>query len=223
MNEQARNPIVHAPHIFEEMKTYAHFGDDDSRELTALYAVVKDEIPSLVDAFYDRIDEHEETRNIVEAHSSRERLSATLSKWTVDFLRGPHDQTYYEKRCKIGHVHMKIGLPPHFVFTALTLLRNRLAEFASSTQAAAMHRLMDIELAIINQVYWGAVTATLQRAERLATIGELGGSLAHEIRNPLAAMQNAAFLLQSRIGGRNPVFKNISRRWSGRLKSALGS
>lgn len=42
---------------------------------------------------------------------------------------------------------------------------------------------------------------TLLRRERLAVLGQLAGGLAHQIRNPLAAMQTAASILKRRLEG----------------------
>jgi PAS domain S-box-containing protein len=45
-----------------------------------------------------------------------------------------------------------------------------------------------------------AAQAELVQKERLAVLGQLAGSLAHEIRNPLAAISNAASLLAKTLG-----------------------
>ena len=40
----------------------------------------------------------------------------------------------------------------------------------------------------------------LVRSEKLATIGQLSGGIAHDLRNPLGAIKNAVFYLKSRLG-----------------------
>jgi two-component system sensor histidine kinase PilS (NtrC family) len=46
-----------------------------------------------------------------------------------------------------------------------------------------------------------AMEAELRRSERMAAVGQLSASLAHEIRNPLAAISGSIQMLQSRLGG----------------------
>ena len=44
----------------------------------------------------------------------------------------------------------------------------------------------------------------LIRTTRLATLGQLAGSVAHELRNPLGAVRNAAYFLRGEVGGGRP-------------------
>ncbi len=186
--------------LFEQMKSYVGFEADDAAALNTLAATVGPHLEDIVADFYDRIDDEPGAQAVVAAHSSRERLSKTLLQWLREFLDGPYDAHYYQRRARIGQVHVRIGLPPHYVFTAMNVLRLGLIPHATTEQRVAVHKLMDLELGIINNVYWDHIGAELQRNERLATIGELAGSFAHEIRNPLSAMQNAAYFLNYKIG-----------------------
>lgn len=181
------------------MKAYVGFAQTDSDALKELGRRASAELPGVVRRFYDAVDGDPEARAVVEAHSRRERLEGTLLQWLVAFCAGPHDDDYYEKRCRIGRMHLRIRLKPHYVFMAMNILREGLTEQASAPERSAVNKLMDIELGIINQVYWDDVTAELQRTERMATIGELAGSFAHEVRNPLMAMQNSSYLLRHRL------------------------
>ena len=56
-----------------------------------------------------------------------------------------------------------------------------------------------------------AAQGQLLRQERLATLGQLAGSVAHEVRNPLGAMQNSVYYLRMRLGEQDPkVTKHLN-------------
>ena len=55
--------------------------------------------------------------------------------------------------------------------------------------------------------------------ERLATIGQLSGSIAHEIRNPLATIDSSAFMLERQLTGTDDSLK----KHLGRIRTAINS
>jgi signal transduction histidine kinase len=67
-------------------------------------------------------------------------------------------------------------------------------------RAAAVDKLIDLELAIILHTYNEDIMAQLRRRERLATFGQMTSTIAHELRNPLGVIESSAFLLGRRMG-----------------------
>ncbi|MFO8100987.1 MAG: PAS domain-containing protein [Dehalococcoidia bacterium] len=54
--------------------------------------------------------------------------------------------------------------------------------------------------------------STCQRYERLATLGEISGTISHELRNPLATVDNCVFVLRRRLKDSEPkVLENLDR------------
>jgi len=51
--------------------------------------------------------------------------------------------------------------------------------------------------------------ASLRRAERLKTLGQMAAGMAHEVKNPLAAVRSAAQMLDSRVEGRDADLTRI--------------
>jgi signal transduction histidine kinase len=49
----------------------------------------------------------------------------------------------------------------------------------------------------------------LRRAERLKTLGEMAAGMAHEIKNPLAAIRSSAQILTERVSGKEAQFAHI--------------
>jgi PAS domain S-box-containing protein len=60
----------------------------------------------------------------------------------------------------------------------------------------------------------------LMRTEKLATLGELAGSVGHELRNPLSVISNAVYLLRSSLPERNDKTDGYLRMIESEVKSA---
>ncbi len=103
-----------------------------------------------------------------------ERLQRSLVKWMDRFCSGIYDEAYYAETLKIGRVHVEVGLPQRYMFTAMALIRVALHDIADEHLGAdaratrrSITRLIDMELAAMLQGYNEHTIARLQRADRL--------------------------------------------------------
>jgi signal transduction histidine kinase len=67
--------------------------------------------------------------------------------------------------------------------------------------------LIDMDLALIQEAYESEHDSLLQRTERLATLGQVSGGIAHELRNPLNAIRTSVYFLEH---ARNPNAEKTS-------------
>ncbi len=91
-------------------------------------------------------------------------------------LSGVYDEAYCSESLKIGRVHVKVGLPQRYMFTAMALIRvelTRIAETALGTSSTktreALTRMLDLELALMLETYGEDMLARMQRIERVET------------------------------------------------------
>jgi signal transduction histidine kinase len=68
-----------------------------------------------------------------------------------------------------------------------------------------------VELAIMLHTYREDLLAKVARGERLATFGQLVGSIGHELRNPLGVIETSLYLLRGRAGEDERARKHIDR------------
>ncbi|MCE9670457.1 protoglobin domain-containing protein [Myxococcus stipitatus] len=197
--------------LFEELKRYVGFGARDEQALVALHAIAKPHFPRISRVFYDRILEHEGARKALEGGESQVgHLRGTLQVWMDQLLRGPWDEAYYELRCRIGRMHVRISLPQHYMFGAMNVLRQELDDVIDTAFDAtpevrqftrvSLGRILDLELAIMLHTYREDLLAQQARSERLSTFGQLVGSIGHELRNPLGVIETSLYILRSRAG-----------------------
>ena len=117
--------------VFEELKRYVRWDESDERALRELHGVAKPQFQRLAEVFYERILAHEGARTaLVGGESQVGHLKVTMDAWLDQLLGGPWDEAYWEQRYRIGRVHVRIGLPQHYMFGAMNVHRTGLARIA---------------------------------------------------------------------------------------------
>jgi signal transduction histidine kinase len=107
--------------------------------------------------------------------------------------------------------HVEIGLDQVYTNVALSRMRTGLIQGIGDrwqgsrddlvATVNSLNKLIDLDLAKIEDAYQAEYLARQQRSERLAAIGQVSGGIAHELRNPLNVVQTSAYYL---LNARNP-------------------
>lgn len=199
--------------FFDECKAYVGFGPGDAAKLAALEPVLAPHFAAICDRFYAAVATNATASAILGDPARAARLRVTLIDWMGSGLRGPHDEAFYQKRSRIGARHVSIGLPQHYMFTAMNVVRqgyaDHLARALPPAEAApavvAVDKLLDLELAIMLRHYQlDSEERLLVREhriqdEKLGAMRTLTAGLAHEVRNPLNAAKLQLELVSRRI------------------------
>ena len=208
--------------VFEELKRYVAWTDEDEAALRALHPHAAPHFARIAEVFYARILTHEGAREALVGGESRVgQLKITLIAWMDRLLEGPWDEEYFQLRCRIGRVHVRIALPQHYMFGAMNLVRRELNEIVDGEHAGdpetlrrarvAVGKILDLELAVMLHTYREDLIAQQARTERLATFGQLIGSIGHELRNPLGVIESSLYILDQRVGGDERAKKHVGR------------
>jgi two-component system sensor histidine kinase HydH len=224
--------------VFAELKRYIGFGARDAANLRSLARVVEPHLPATADRFAQEILQQPGARKfLAEGPAQLERLRHTWTTWLGSLFSGTYDAEYVRQHAQIGRAHVRIGLPQHYAFAALEVIRRELKRVIldagvpqADSKLDSVRKLLTLETALMAESYQGvfleqarasersAVQERLTQAEHLAQIGQLAASLAHEIKNPLAGISGAIQVIRDALGPDAPhrpilaeVLRQISR------------
>jgi heam-based aerotactic trancducer len=85
---------------------------EDLAVIRSLKPLISENIEGIVDQFYKNIEHVPGLLQIIQKHSSVNRLKVTLIKHIQEMFDGVIDEIYIDQRRVIAHIHFKIGLQP---------------------------------------------------------------------------------------------------------------
>lgn len=97
---------------------------EDLKYLKVFKPHVDENIDQIVDAFYKNLGMEQSLVDIINDHSSVDRLKVTLKRHICEMFSGVIDTEYFEKRKKIARVHVHIGLKTKWYIGAFQSLLN---------------------------------------------------------------------------------------------------
>ncbi|MEG0258585.1 MAG: globin-coupled sensor protein [Lysinibacillus sp.] len=79
---------------------------------------VEEHVVKVVEAFYNAVEGVPALREVIQKHSSSERLRQTLGHHVIEMFEGRIDDVFMEKRRKVAMMHVNIGLYPKWYLAA---------------------------------------------------------------------------------------------------------
>jgi signal transduction histidine kinase len=194
---------------YQDLQRYVGWTAEDAARVSAIADRFEPLLPQLVEDFYAEIERHAAARAVITGGAEQiNRLKQTLIQWLRELLSGCYDARYVERRWRVGYRHVEIGLDQVYTNVALSRLRTGLhkghqglvaegaiSQAESTALGCSLDKLLDLDLAIIEDAYQGEFHRRQQQTERFATIGKVAGGVAHELRNPLNVIKTSAYYL----------------------------
>lgn len=166
--------------------------EEDLRVIQNLKPYVNEKIDEIVKRFYANLENESSLLTIINDHSSVERLRKTLRKHIEEMFDGVVNEDYFEKRNRIAHIHVRIGLKTKWYMCAfqdlllslLAIIEENVRDAEESyTAIKAVTKILSLEQQLVLDAYDA-------EAERIRKLGE---EQQRHVRNSVAsASENLA-------------------------------
>jgi len=163
----------------QRRRAFFQVTDDDLARLAALRPMARTWTAEIVDAFYDFLLAHDETRGFFQDPATIRRVKRTQSEYLLGLFAGRCDLPYLEDRLRAGDAHERIGVAPKWYLGAyrlyVSLLRRCMVRDLPAAEVDAafesVQRLVCFDQALAVDTYMAAHLETLGRHQ--AAIREL--------------------------------------------------
>jgi len=146
----------------EQLKIHYRWNTQVEEHLKSLQDFGEKYKEQFIEGFYSYLENFEDMRKYFPNESVLGRQKEKLKNWFVALFSGRYDNEYMRKLYRVGGVHVKLGLPLHYVIASMNFVRlflsDRLTqEFGRSKERdeimASVDKALDINLDVITSSY----------------------------------------------------------------------
>lgn len=147
------------PGSLSEMKDWVGYQESDAVLLLGLLPLIEPHVQRIIDRFYDEVQRHPGSANVIDGPAQIERLKLSLRGWLREVFVGPHDQHYAERRRQIGHRHVQVGLADRYMYVACQLIEDEVLQVLHHALAdpwpamRSLRRVLTLDLALMTGTY----------------------------------------------------------------------
>ena len=108
---------------YKSLKNHYQFTDEEAEILKGLQPRMEKLTDEFIDGFYDYIWGFGKTAKFLKNNKIITYHREKIKEWFINLFSGQYDMPYFMYLYKIGEIHVKIGLPTHYVNSAFTYVR----------------------------------------------------------------------------------------------------
>ncbi len=147
---------------FPTLKANYRFTKEDEALLLAMKPELEPLKDEFLEGFYEFIFRFGNTADFLTDEAVLNRHREKIGQWYTDLFGGAYDISYFLKLYKIGEIHVKLGLPTHYVNAAFNYVRGftldrvnqRFHKEANLThRLTAVEKILDINLDVLTSSY----------------------------------------------------------------------
>ncbi len=147
---------------YSSLKAHYKFTDEEAKILLDLQPRMEGLADKFINEFYDYIWQFGKTSKFLKDEKIIAHHREKIKEWFISLFCGKYDMSYFTCLYKIGEIHVKIGLPTHYVNSAFTFVRTFILEsieenFLNKVQhlkeIRAVEKIVDINLDVLTSSY----------------------------------------------------------------------
>ena len=122
-----------SPHEIARRKEYLDIDDPCREALASMRGVVRANIDTIVERFYDRILSFDEMDRVIGDAETLHRLRNYQRQYILSMFDGEYSEDYVHSRLRVGVVHKRIGVDPKYYVAAIFILKDLLCKLVDDT------------------------------------------------------------------------------------------
>ncbi|RUM65966.1 MAG: hypothetical protein DSZ03_01880 [Sulfurimonas sp.] len=147
---------------YTSIKDHYKFTREDTEVLLKLQPQMQALSEEFIDGFYDHIWGFGKTAQFLKNKKIIEHHRTKIKEWFVNLFCGKYDLAYFTYLYKIGEIHVKIGLPTHYVNSAFSFVRVFILKHIEDTfvekqqhirEIRAVEKIIDMNLDVLTSSY----------------------------------------------------------------------
>ncbi|RLJ70401.1 phosphate-starvation-inducible protein E [Hydrogenivirga caldilitoris] len=112
----------------EELKVHYRWSKKDEENLRKVAWLGESYADEFIERFYNYLENFRDTSLYLPDEETRKRHKDKVKRWFAELFLSKYDAQYLRRLYRIGEVHLRIGLPPHYVQASMNFVRDFIAE-----------------------------------------------------------------------------------------------
>nr|WP_321265794.1 protoglobin domain-containing protein [uncultured Sulfurimonas sp.] len=147
---------------YTQLKSHYKFTDEEALLLKQLQPRMQTLADTFIDDFYDYIWGFGKTAQFLKNKEIIANHRKKIKEWFINLFCGKYDMNYFMYIYSIGEIHVRIGLPTHYVNSAFTFVRTFILQsiednFVNKEQHVkeikAVEKILDMNLDVLTSSY----------------------------------------------------------------------
>jgi len=147
---------------YRDLKEHYQFTEKEAQLLKELQPRMEKLADEFIDGFYDYIWGFGKTAQFLKNKEIIAHHRKKIKEWLINLFCGQYDMPYFMYLYKIGEIHVKIGLPTHYVNSAFTYVRTFILSSIEKNfkdkehhvqEIKAVEKIIDMNLDVLTSSY----------------------------------------------------------------------